>query len=515
VDGGYIDNSGIDTALDLIAEIQKVAPGSDPGNIDAAAAAQLPPFRIYLVSLSSGDFPNRREYSLNEVIEPIRALLNGREARASIAHNRARNEFGRTGDLQELPRFNRTGLQSYYYDLPLGWAMSLKTREIIALDSGRFWDCEPNKDSFSQSDASLSNADCVQLQLYHLMNNSAKSALVGLAEADKTVKEIERLTASHPKAQPRVDHEAVLACYEQEWQRRHRKQWSAKHTRFEADYQKWRQRPISDARKPAPVSPGPFKQSYLSYYQAEHVRELLNEWDRLPNLTDPSILAYVLGSISYDSDDFRRTSDNLTYKSVDQIKKSAWRSRIERVNRDHANAVPPIPEVDLAKLANNPEMFAETVWGWNKNWFGNNFSTDGAWTPDAGEGWKYRSRGIYQIVGREQYDNESQWLKLGNPELVGMLPVDHPDVVHNRTMSAKIAFSHFSNWKQGPLRKTLLEVLATNPGDFKLARRNQNDMGDGEDGDEIVARTVVFQQCLANAKPKPSLDKTSSSGADQ
>jgi hypothetical protein len=58
VDGGYIDNSGVETALDLIAEmksaIKKAAGGSE-------AAADLYP--IYLISLSSGDFPSRRNYS--------------------------------------------------------------------------------------------------------------------------------------------------------------------------------------------------------------------------------------------------------------------------------------------------------------------------------------------------------------------------------------------------------------------------------------------------------------------
>jgi hypothetical protein len=106
------------------------------------------------------------------------------EARAAIALNRAGIEFRivKVGASAELPHFNRTNLQSYFYDLPLGWAMSDKTREIIALDSGRFWDCEPDL-NFSQTIKGLSNADCVQLQVYHLLNNSAKAALVGMEQS--------------------------------------------------------------------------------------------------------------------------------------------------------------------------------------------------------------------------------------------------------------------------------------------------------------------------------------------
>jgi hypothetical protein len=112
VDGGYIDNSGIETALDLIAEMKDA--------LKKGGDATLAQFPIYLISLSSDDFPSVRAYSLNELLEPIRALLNGREARAAIAINRARTSFDivKIND-QELPRFNRTNLQSYFYD-PVG-----------------------------------------------------------------------------------------------------------------------------------------------------------------------------------------------------------------------------------------------------------------------------------------------------------------------------------------------------------------------------------------------------------
>ncbi|MFZ2159514.1 MAG: hypothetical protein WAV72_25800 [Bradyrhizobium sp.] len=161
VDGGYIDNSGIETALDLIAEMKDAL----KANGDAAIAQ----FPVYLISLSSDDFPSDRAYGLNGLLEPIRALLNGREARAAIAINRARTSFDIVKvDGQELPKFNRTNLQNHFYDLPLGWAMSDRTRDIIALDSGRFWDCHPNE-RFIQTDKERSNADCVQLQIYHLL----------------------------------------------------------------------------------------------------------------------------------------------------------------------------------------------------------------------------------------------------------------------------------------------------------------------------------------------------------
>src|SRR5262249_55548419 len=153
--------------------------------------------------------------------------------------------------------------------------MSEKTREIIALESGRVWDCVPGKE-FSQTKELLSNADCVQLQVYHLLNHSATAAMVGLEKANATVEKIATIMAEEGKLPRRFNQEKLLACYESDW-------WQKK------------------GRTATPST----KKRYLAYYQADRLRELLNEWDRQTNFTDPDILAYIMGAISYDSNDFR------------------------------------------------------------------------------------------------------------------------------------------------------------------------------------------------------------------
>ncbi|MEK9281102.1 hypothetical protein MTR72_15935 [Bradyrhizobium sp. ISRA442] len=52
----------------------------------------------------------------------------------------------------------------------------------------------------------------------------------------------------------------------------------------------------------------------MAYYQAEQFRALLQEWDRVED-TDARILAYILGSVCYDSDDFTRSSENFFYSN--------------------------------------------------------------------------------------------------------------------------------------------------------------------------------------------------------
>ena len=72
VDGGYIDNSGIETALNVLDQIKSVAKQNKLENS----------FSVYLISLSAGDFPNSRIYSLGEIAEPIsRAIKWARSAR--------------------------------------------------------------------------------------------------------------------------------------------------------------------------------------------------------------------------------------------------------------------------------------------------------------------------------------------------------------------------------------------------------------------------------------------------
>ena len=48
----------------------------------------------------------------------------------------------------------------------------------------------------------------------------------------------------------------------------------------------------------------------------------------------------------------------------------------------------------LLDLLNNPEALANAVWG---------PPLEGSGNTQPNDGWVYRSRGIYQIVGREQY----------------------------------------------------------------------------------------------------------------
>ncbi|MGY4447836.1 hypothetical protein ACVWZR_002496 [Bradyrhizobium sp. i1.3.1] len=194
----------IETALDLIEKLNSIKGTSD-----------APKFRIYLLSLVSGQFGDHGSFMFGELMEPVRALLSTRSSRTYVALNHA-TSIDRRPDaevipsVQRFPTFGRTDITGLFYSLPLGWTLSQKTEDIISLSSGRFWDCVP-KDDFDQSRQRQSNADCLQVKLFHLLNGSVASAFETLKDA-KTRTGCLRRRASRGISTNSKDQAAAIAC---------------------------------------------------------------------------------------------------------------------------------------------------------------------------------------------------------------------------------------------------------------------------------------------------------------
>jgi predicted chitinase len=470
VDGGYIDNSGVETALNLIDRIEALR-----------KTQTLPNFKIYLISLTGGDFPDHGAFSFNEAMEPIRALLSGRTSRAYTALNRASLRATVTGnpspaskEAKTFRSYSRTDLKNHFYNLPLGWALSETTRDIVFLNSGRFWDCEPD-DNFSQIRKHLSNADCLQIQVYHLLNKSTTAAFAHQDLANR----VSLLLGPNKAGTQKVDHQRLLACYERAW-------FHERGPRIYAQArERWANSPQEQTRRP--IYP-PYRKRYLAYYQSEHVRALLSEWDQSPE-NNERVLAYLLGSIAHDSWDFARTTENLSFRTVRQIPR-AWRDRIEAINaKRKEKGVAPI---SLESLLNNAEALANIVWGIEAEQFG---------SKQPGDGWRFRPRGIYQIVGREQYQRVKGHLKKMYPTL-GLDTTEFPDAVWNRLISAKIAIAHFHShrYETQSGKRTLVELLKDNTQTWKSVRAVQKDMGASQWNQDMVAeRSDMFLACVKEA----------------
>jgi len=504
----------VETALDVINDIKRALVNRDP------QLAPLPAFELYVIALAGGDFANSHVYYFGEIAEPIRALLNGREAHSYIAINRANADFNEPFSWpphaekktnkpdQTPPAFNTTKLQNYFYPLPLGWAMSSKTRNIVAHESGRFWDCAAGT-NFKQTKGYRNNADCVQLEIYNLLNYSAPSALADLQQADEIEKDLpqaDHISADQVRSNQSFN-QAVLGCYEAFWQKQHLDWWQKQQAKYEAANAAWRN--VKSGNAPQP--PHTFRQRYLAYYQVAHVEALLEEWERRQRSNheniDHTTLAYVLGAISYDSNDFRRTTDNLSFTSLKEVRR-VWKE-IDRNNNANLATKPSEALQDLNYLVNNPQGLAELVWGWAKNSFCNNYvevdckKDDKTWKGNTGDGWNFRERGIYRIVGRGQYDEANEWLKADDPYFSIDL-LDKPYALTNPTVSARVAFLHFLRSRIGG--KTLTEVLKGDPANFKAARHNQIDMIDPTDPTDPINvndRSQMFLSCIAQASSPP------------
>ncbi|PAY08529.1 hypothetical protein CK489_12440 [Bradyrhizobium sp. UFLA03-84] len=474
VDGGYVENSGIETALDLIERLNNIKGTSD-----------APKFRIYLLSLVSGQFEDHGSFMFGELMEPVRALLSTRTSRTYVALNHATTidrapENDLAASVQRFPTFGRTEITGLFYSLPLGWTLSQQTDDIISLSSGRFWDCVP-KDDFDQSRTKQSNADCLQVKLFHLLNGSVASAFETLRDAKLAQAAYADELSKEYRPAPKIKPQPLLACYERKWLQ-------------ERGYQKYRDQVVAYEHQlavsikdhsPAPAPLPPYRKSYMAYFQAEQVKALLQEWDRVAE-TDPRILAYILGAISYDSADFTRSSENFSYSAVSQLPRK-WRDRIAKNNADLVAANK--PPIAIETLLNHPKELANFALGYEGNPFGNQAGTD--------DGWLFRPRGMYQLVGREQYQEaQSQIQDIGDLEGLDLLAL--PDALRDAKISAKVAFAHF---RLHPYQNgTLFELLKDPSKDWIAVRALQTDMDHGRlDRERVNARSEMFFNCIDEA----------------
>lgn len=496
VDGGYAENSGIETAFDLIAELKKTEWG-----------AADPKFRIYVFSLANSDYPDHGTFSFGEAMEPIRAMFSTQGSPTSIALKRA-EEIDRLAVSDaapakpRMPIFGRADITGLFYSLPLGWTLSEKTGEIISESSGRYWDCVPDQ-KFNQSrdkhsnviqsrekqrsaGGRQSNADCLQIRMFHLLNGDDARAFETFAKSEEAIGRYRNQLDAEKAASVKIPPRPLLVCYEEKLQERGR---IAHQKRMDNYEEKLAKTPKDDP--PAPIPP--YRESHLSYFQADQVKTLLQEWDRLEE-KDPHIIAYILGSVSYDSVDFTHTSENFWFSDVSQIPRP-W---LDRLNQTNAALIAAGQQpIDVTSLLRHPEQFANAVLGSKDNEFKNR--------PGTNDGWVYRLRGMYQLVGLEQYREATEKVKqLG--QLPGLDLVNFPDALWDPRISAKVTFARLRTHKFA--NRTVFEMLKDDKLDWKAVRSLQRDMDRSATAAQAVdERSKMFLGCIEKAL-NPSEHKT-------
>ncbi len=166
VDGAYLDNSGDETAFDLIIElggIQAVGGKLTDGNT-------VPEFQVHLISLTDDVLlgPGAVQ-GFGDLLSPLRAMLSTRPTRSQLAKHRVRAFLNRTPGITigtkgafssptPLVQLNHTE-----FKVPLGWQLSEASHTLIAVQSGEAHRCgfasvfevvQPNPEtSFEDSEA--------------------------------------------------------------------------------------------------------------------------------------------------------------------------------------------------------------------------------------------------------------------------------------------------------------------------------------------------------------------------
>lgn len=150
VDGGYYENSGIETATSIIQRIsgkncpelrQLACPQDGHGSQGNA------PFAFRTIILSDFDgwrdlyeadgFFEAEPGGLNEVLSPLRAMLNTRTSRAeSIVSNLTSYKVLGYGSDKTTPVAIPILVNQRLYNLPLGWQISKEVQEIISAQVG-------------------------------------------------------------------------------------------------------------------------------------------------------------------------------------------------------------------------------------------------------------------------------------------------------------------------------------------------------------------------------------------
>ncbi|MEA2889090.1 MAG: hypothetical protein QOD11_3450 [Bradyrhizobium sp.] len=156
VDGGYIENSGVETTFDLLRSLQSAyrdnekqkaceqklktceqkASGQQVSEPPPAAPAHK--ISVHIISISSLQLVERRSWQgIGEMLSPLRTMLSTRDSRGALAIYRAENFAKDCGACnKDDDQFRVFPLNLLDFPVPLGWQLSPISARLIGLHSG-------------------------------------------------------------------------------------------------------------------------------------------------------------------------------------------------------------------------------------------------------------------------------------------------------------------------------------------------------------------------------------------
>jgi hypothetical protein len=135
VDGGYFENSGLTTALNIYKEIEIAA--KQRGIADA--------IDIRLITLTRGEPPTLTYTGFDELVAPITTLQSIRVSRAFTSLAEAERDLRSNLGPDAPPKLYNIRLKDMDYPPPLGWSLSPITILLIQAQNEDTRDCDKNR----------------------------------------------------------------------------------------------------------------------------------------------------------------------------------------------------------------------------------------------------------------------------------------------------------------------------------------------------------------------------------
>jgi hypothetical protein len=139
VDGGYLDNSGDETAFDLIMEL---------GQIDAVGGkltdgSEVPKYQFHLITITDdSEVMPGAVGGFGDLLSPLRTMLSSRPTRSQMAKHRVRAFVNRSPALHQGTQFEfvsptpMVSMNQQEFHIPLTWQLSEASRKLVTVQAG-------------------------------------------------------------------------------------------------------------------------------------------------------------------------------------------------------------------------------------------------------------------------------------------------------------------------------------------------------------------------------------------
>jgi len=166
-------------------------------------------------------------------------------------------------------------------------------------------------------------------------------------------------------------------------------------------------------------------------------------------ITDPKEIAEFCAQCAHESGGFRRLVENLNYSAEGLAR--TWPKRFALADKS--------PNDTAVKIARNPELIGNYAYAHRM----------GNGSPETGDGWKYRGRGIIQITGKNNYQAAQ--------DAIGIQCVDNPDMISGIDCAARVAVWFWVRNRCGKAKTFLGQSKIINLGD-EYSEKTPNGMPD-------------------------------------